>query len=327
MNNKKQKGLSLIELLVGMVLSLIIIGGIIQVFLANRQAFNMSQSMVRVQESGRFAVSFISEAIRESGGYGCVPSLNNEGNNIRSWAGSATDVNAIQTTSGWTNSADGTDNDTGDPDDPFDDPDSLSLLQLTSNESVITSVINGNTVQVSGDGDFEGGDLVLISNCEVADIVDIAAGGVAGDEISVDTLNLRTDFFEQANKRSTVAALQHLAFTIVDENLTVSVNGGAAQEVVSGIENMQFTYGVDLDGDLVADYFDDLSNIPADDVENIAAVTVSILAVSGTFDEGAVEDVTTEFQTITFDGDSTLMDDTRHRTVFSSTVALRNRMN
>ena len=78
-----QRGLSLIELLIGIALSVIVIAGTFQVFNSNRQAFTLTESLIRVQENGRFALNFISEAIRQSGSYGCVPVSSALQQNIR----------------------------------------------------------------------------------------------------------------------------------------------------------------------------------------------------------------------------------------------------
>lgn len=331
---KKQGGLSLIELLVAMVLALVIMGGIIQVFLSNRQAFNLAESMNRVQESGRFAVNFISEAVRNSGSYGCLPSLNSDSNNVQSRDGNINDINAVQTVASttanvWDASADGAVNAGA-----FDSPDTLSLLQLTTNESVVSGVTSTTAITLSGNGDFQysatAPDYVLVGNCEIADITSVASVDSETDTTDMGVANaLRTTTISRLDMRSTVSELQHLSFAIDgNENLTVEVNGTGAQNVVGGIENVQFQYGVDVDGDLVADYFDTITNvIAAGDEESISAVQINVLAVSGTANEGAVANVTTEAQTITFNEQTITVTDNRYRAVFSTTVALRNRMN
>jgi type IV pilus assembly protein PilW len=336
---KKQVGLSLIELLVGMTLALVIIGGIIQVFISNRQAYHLSESMIRVQESGRFAVSFISETIRNSGSYGCVPSLNSDGNNVQSLVSDITDINAVQTVTSttttsapdWTASANGA---TGSTSSSIGDTDRISLLQLSDEEYVVSSVPTTTSLITTTANDFEADssdpDYVLVSNCEVADL-----GYVTGVDSSTNTVTLnsamRDTTFSRSDMRSTIAKINHISFTVdeTNENLTVEINGNSAQTVVGGIENVQFEYGVDTDGDLVADYFADISSVvAAGDEDDIAAVKISVLAVSGNSTEGAATNIVTDPQTFTFDGtDITLTSDNRYRAVFNSTVVLRNRMN
>lgn len=68
-----QRGLSLVELMVAMVLGLLITAAVVQLFLTNRQTFNLQQGIASVQEQGRFAVDFLSKEIMWAG-FGGVPS-------------------------------------------------------------------------------------------------------------------------------------------------------------------------------------------------------------------------------------------------------------
>ena len=69
--NKKQSGLTLIELMVALTLSLIIMGGVIQIFIANKATYRMNEALSRVQENGRFASMFLTQDIRMAGFQGC----------------------------------------------------------------------------------------------------------------------------------------------------------------------------------------------------------------------------------------------------------------
>lgn len=70
--SRTQQGLSLVELMVAMMLGLLITAAVIQLFLTNRQTFNLQQGIASVQEQGRFAVDFLSKEIMGAG-YGSVP--------------------------------------------------------------------------------------------------------------------------------------------------------------------------------------------------------------------------------------------------------------
>ncbi len=69
---RRQAGLSLIELMIAMVIGLVLILGLVQVFGASRQAYQLSQGIARNQENGRFAVDFLSRDLRMAGHTGCV---------------------------------------------------------------------------------------------------------------------------------------------------------------------------------------------------------------------------------------------------------------
>lgn len=62
--NQRQRGFTLVELMVAMVLGLILIAGVIQVFAANQQTYRVTENLSRLQESGRFAMEFITREVR-----------------------------------------------------------------------------------------------------------------------------------------------------------------------------------------------------------------------------------------------------------------------
>ncbi|HEX5755018.1 MAG TPA: PilW family protein, partial [Arenimonas sp.] len=81
------RGLSLIELMVGMVIGLMLSGAAIGVFLSNKQVFTTTDNLGRMQDNGRFAFESLARDIREAGGNPCsrhlpiANTLNDPGNN------------------------------------------------------------------------------------------------------------------------------------------------------------------------------------------------------------------------------------------------------
>lgn len=68
--HRGQRGFSLVELMVAMVLSLFLVGGVILMYTSGKAAINDGQRLSRLQEDMRFAVEFMVRDIRQ-GGY-CV---------------------------------------------------------------------------------------------------------------------------------------------------------------------------------------------------------------------------------------------------------------
>lgn len=64
----RQRGLTVVELLVALLLSLLLLTGVIQVFLASKQTYSTNEAMSVLQENGRFALEFLGRSIR-LGGY------------------------------------------------------------------------------------------------------------------------------------------------------------------------------------------------------------------------------------------------------------------
>jgi len=65
--NRRQHGLTLVELMIAMVLGLVLVAGAIQLLVSNKQSYRLQDSLSRLQENGRFAIQLLSDDIRMSG--------------------------------------------------------------------------------------------------------------------------------------------------------------------------------------------------------------------------------------------------------------------
>lgn len=72
MSPHRQRGLSLIELMVALALGTLLILGLVQLFSASRSAFLASEGLSRVQETGRMAMEWLQRDLRMAGHMGCV---------------------------------------------------------------------------------------------------------------------------------------------------------------------------------------------------------------------------------------------------------------
>jgi type IV pilus assembly protein PilW len=66
-----QRGFSLVELMVALVLGLVIVGGVINIFLSNQQAFRTNDSLGRLQENARISFEQMAREVRQAGGNAC----------------------------------------------------------------------------------------------------------------------------------------------------------------------------------------------------------------------------------------------------------------
>lgn len=67
----RQAGLSLVETMIAMSLGAVVTVGVIQLFTANSEAYNLMQGQSRMQESARFALDFVGRAVQQAGFKGC----------------------------------------------------------------------------------------------------------------------------------------------------------------------------------------------------------------------------------------------------------------
>lgn len=66
-NRKRQAGLSLVELMIGMVIGLVLLGGVMQTMLASKEASTARQSMATVTDNARFLFEFMARDLRMTG--------------------------------------------------------------------------------------------------------------------------------------------------------------------------------------------------------------------------------------------------------------------
>ena len=69
---RTQKGLSLIELMIAVTLSVVIAAAMISLFVNSKENYRVNENMSRLQESARFAVSFLARDIRMADYRSCV---------------------------------------------------------------------------------------------------------------------------------------------------------------------------------------------------------------------------------------------------------------
>jgi len=66
-----QRGLTLVELMIALVLGTVLLLGVINVFIAQRQSFLINENLARMQDSARIAFELMAREIREAGGTPC----------------------------------------------------------------------------------------------------------------------------------------------------------------------------------------------------------------------------------------------------------------
>jgi len=63
-------GFSLVELMIAMAISLLLLAGVIQIYIDSKRNYTIQESLSRLQESGRYAVTLLTQDLRLSGYYG-----------------------------------------------------------------------------------------------------------------------------------------------------------------------------------------------------------------------------------------------------------------
>ena len=70
-----QAGLTLVELMVALVLGLVLILGVLNIFVSNRETFRVTENLTRIQENARAGFDFMARDVREAGQNPCGTNL------------------------------------------------------------------------------------------------------------------------------------------------------------------------------------------------------------------------------------------------------------
>jgi type IV pilus assembly protein PilW len=329
-----QSGISLVEILVSLVISLFLLGGIIQVYLGNTSTYKFANALSEVQENGRFALETISQDLRAIGDWGCINFNPAVITNINNTLAVLPGFNAALQDFAVNPPVNGT-NDTG----GLATTDTLTISGSSPGQVNITAPFSTPAqafLTVSNLGSFTAGDIALVTRCGANDLLipqeaDIFM--VSGIDTVNSRLNHATVLSQQYQNDATIKKLQTVTYaigagTIVDATglpqptLFRSLDG-VNQALIEGIEDMQILYGIDTDGINTAAQNFANQYVTANNVANFRSV-VSIrvmLLVRSTEDF-----VTDQSQAYTFNSATPVTaTDRRIRQVFTATIALRNR--
>ena len=335
-NFVRQKGITLVEVMVALLIGLFLVGGVAQVYMTNQSTYRFAEAVSRIQENGRFALDMIAQDLRTGRFWGCAPydpdNLENLVNNLNS---GNPDYDPLLHDFIGRGSLEGSEND------GLNGSDSLIVRGIKSSQASVRQPYNSPTsadVHVTITNTLEAGDFVMISNCEGADIFQVTGVGAStsSDQIALSHTTAGTPGNTNAGACSAGGGAHCLSRTygadaIVSELQTVvysiaaGANGaptlwrsenGVNEELIDGVEAMQVLYGVDTDNDGSVNRYLDSDAVA--DMNAVIALRVLLLLQSG--NDAAVE----QAQTFTFNGNTVTAADRRMRQVFSATIALRN---
>ena len=77
----RQRGLTLIEIMVALLIGSFLLAGVIQIFIVNKQTYRVQENLSRMQENGRFAMDYLNRYIRLAGYIANEPFLDIENKN------------------------------------------------------------------------------------------------------------------------------------------------------------------------------------------------------------------------------------------------------
>jgi len=252
----RQRGISLVELMIGIALSLLVLTAVIYVFAGSRASYRHQESFSAVQESGRIALELLNRDIRMAGNPGCgnVTFLNHLSPGVFD--------NAVAITPAFGATA--------------ADPDGITVVRGSAAVAVLAASPAANQIELNAIaplGAVAAGDRLLLSDCSSTQAVTVNA--VAGN-----LLTLSAPLVQQLRPGSQVMRLETVVYAVNVATRELQRNG---QAVAAGVTNMQLLYGIsDTAGRSVNRYVENpAAATPPAAMGNVVAVKLEITVADG----------------------------------------------
>jgi len=373
-----QRGFTLIELMIAMLIGVFLMAGILQIFSSAKQAYRLQENLSRLQENGRFAMDYLTKGVRMAGYMGCSSSVKSTTNMVDPTKVSVASLalNAISgmnnVTNNWNTKACGTN-------ECIANTDVINFMTAGSCGGKLTGNMTADNANIQivapNTCNLDANEVVIISDCSSTDI--FAATSVSGGTSSGKQTVAHANNVNLANKLSKAYSADAEIFA--PHLMSYFIRSGAGgvpalwsfdstdasstpQELIEGIENMQVLYGVDTGTltaagvhdatkpDYLPNYYIDASQVT--DWTKVVSVRISLLAASiennltdeaqpyfyngTTITKADLSDSGSKIIPVLKTNTSQLCasllstckqaDDLRIHRVFSSTIAIRNRL-
>jgi type IV pilus assembly protein PilW len=314
---RRARGVSLIELMVALVIGLVMIGGAITVYLKARDTYTTTDATARLQENARYAIALIESDVRMANFWG----LNNRADFVKANVASAfpTGCGANYAT------------------------DAYQYLAGTNNAYSLACA-------ASGGGARPGSDVLIVRHASATRVTPQAALVPTADRDRVMIVSSRTaaEIFvpkdisngiptgyamtDPVNAPPLADTRQMIAHAYYVSQNSTGANGYPAlrrkflaagptiadEELLPGVENLQFQIGVDMNGDATADVFVNPGAVPSGGIP--VSVRIWLLLRAQDIDVSHVDSTAYVFA----DQNLAATNDQYRRMLVSKTVQLRN---
>ncbi len=360
----KQQGFSLIEVMIALVIGIVLLGGAINIFISNNSVYRLESELSRMQETGRFLIEVMSKEIRMAGYSGCSSRGTIDVNVMADTPPPvpfASDVAVLGFNDDGTNKWDPVltannkiplyDIDGDATKDLVSDTDIINIQRADScgatlTEGTDTAQSAQFKVNAPNGCGFKQYSVIMITDCTHAEIFAIQSNPSSGSgketlthsnslnvgsfiatEYGPDSqiFKMRSNTFFVATGTATdkggtrKSSLYQATWDPSDNNTTLTSADFSIMELADGVEDLQILYGEDTGGG--NEYADEyLTANLVSDWADVRSVRINLLLRSE-------DDITTQPRAFTFNGaNANTANDNRLRMVFSTTIALRNRL-
>ena len=361
----RQLGMTIVEIMVAITISLILLGGVAQVFLSSKQTYRLNEELSRLQENGRLVFDLLGRDIRMVGYQGCADPEDIPAtilaNNAPTTDLAATALGGAKVGAGsW------------DPAAPAELPTTvtdtnsnnytLANLPLINSDVIITQFATALDAQtttiatpITGDiqipqnpGNFAANDVLAIADCDSVDIFKASAVSESGGNFLIshaDTHNSQAELSKAYTSGARVFRIESNIYFVAparyaDGGVKTNSRGatinalyradisGNLISLIEGVDNLQIMYGQRLTSG-------NLQYLSANDgglnMQNVDSVKVGVLmstieAISDSDDTATYNVAGVNIEPEGTTGATvTYPIDHRIRRVYTETINLRNR--
>jgi type IV pilus assembly protein PilW len=273
----KNRGFSLVEIMIAIALGLILTGFILSIFVNNKKSYNTNNRVIELNSNIRFALSMIQADLDNAGFYGGLNSRDTITPNINN-NNACTSSTGIQLSSAtnfpiWGQQA-------------SSDPEVGCLAGITAGTDFIS--IRGVRGNMTADGSLDANRVYVRAGKTVGEFI---GSGIGSSIPNSDNMNWKyySSIYYICQNRLLRQSLEYNAGSsqwntevLIGPELAVAGTcSNADAHTEAGIENIQLLYGVDNDQDGVADFYTDGSNLTTLAAWNqVIEVKISLLARS-----------------------------------------------
>lgn len=284
-SGRNERGLTLVELMVALAIGLFLVGAVSALYVNTKNGFDYSNEIARMQETGRFALEAIARDVRMAGYNGCGQTVNTANVVIGAQTDPFLDFSKpILGYEGGVSSFPQALTDAG----ALTSSDALILIGASSGDIVVKSH-NPPSAQIdTNTHSIKPGEILLITDCSKAsifqmtgptnnnnnatNIVHNTGTGIPGNctKFLGDSCPKSTSYTYKPG--SIMFRLSSSAYFIGNSSLSDgsrslyvmelegSANGSSARELLTGVHDMQLTYGID-NGDGTVDSIATADNV------------------------------------------------------------------
>lgn len=335
------RGMSLVELMISVVIGMFLVAVMGSVYLGSKATFNAQDSVSHLQDSGRFAMDTMARDLRMSGFRGCMSQV--RGTPLTNLLNTPTALlyNFAEPVWGSRSSGGSWSPALGTPVSglsPLPAGDVLVVRRPVGSGWALTAQMAAGTsaMSISATPNITKGDLLLAADCAGAVVLQATNDtpglsssvahltGVAGISPGLSSADLGRGLAHDASLWRMQTVIYYLAASVrrggqvaLWSYTNPSYDGNPSSvELVTGVERMAITFGVDSNADYAADKFQGAAGVA--DWTQVVSARIDLL-LSGNADNSV-----TKAQPYRWDGAMVVPTDKKLRTTLSVAVSLRN---